>query len=102
MKEVILDGRLLTTKNRFYEHLDESFEFPDHFGKNLDALWDVLNEETEPFTIRFIYVTKFLEDMDGYGESVLRFFRKLDQKNEHVKVYYYLKDYIKEIEEQEE
>lgn len=97
MKEVFLDGRLLTTKNRLYEQLDEVFELPDYFGKNLDALWDVLNERDEPITIHFIYVTKFLEKMGTYGENVLRFFRKLDQKNEHVKVYYYLKDYKKEI-----
>ena len=99
MREIILDGRLLTTKNRLYEQLDEVFDFPEYFGNNLDALWDVLTDKTEPMTIHFTYVTKFLEEIGTYGDHVLHFFRKLEEKNEHVKVYYYLKESEKEIEE---
>ena len=99
MKEIILNGRLLTTKNRMYDQFDEVFDLPEYFGNNLDALWDVLNETSEPMTIHFTYVTKFLEETGTYGESVLRFFRELEEKNKHVKVYYYLKDYEKEMEE---
>ena len=89
MKEVILDGRLMTTKNRLYEYLEEAFDLPDYFGKNLDALWDVLNEETESVTLHFTYVQKFLEEMDGYGEQVIRMFTSLNQLNDQYEVKFY-------------
>lgn len=89
MREVYLDGRLITTKNRLYECLEEAFDFPDHFGRNLDAVWDVLNEETEPTTLQFTYVKKFLENMDGYGEGVLRMLSALNEQNEKFTVILY-------------
>ncbi len=89
MKEVILDGRLLTTKNRLYDAFEEAFHLPDHFGRNLDALWDVLNEETEPTVIHFTHVHKYLEEMDGYSEQVIRMFTTLDQLNDQYEVKFY-------------
>lgn len=36
----------------FYDELTRQLAFPVHFGRNLDALWDVLTSEVEgPFEI---------------------------------------------------
>lgn len=37
---------------RFYDELARQLDFPPHFGRNLDALWDVLTGDVEgPFEI---------------------------------------------------
>lgn len=32
---------------RFYDELARQLDFPAHFGRNLDALWDVLSGDVE-------------------------------------------------------
>ncbi|HUX63764.1 barstar family protein [Sulfuricella sp.] len=37
--------RDIRTLAQFYDELARQFAFPPHFGRNLDALWDVLTGE---------------------------------------------------------
>jgi ribonuclease inhibitor len=32
---------------QFYDEVARQLDFPDHFGRNLDALWDVLTNDIE-------------------------------------------------------
>jgi ribonuclease inhibitor len=44
--------RDIRTLARFYDELVRQLAFPPHFGRNLDALWDVLSGEVAgPFEI---------------------------------------------------
>ena len=43
-KIVEFDCRNWTTKNKMHKQLKELLEFPDHYGKNLDALVDCLRQ----------------------------------------------------------
>lgn len=48
MKTIELDGKLI--KKEGHDYLKEMFNFPDYYGKNLDALYDCLTDigvETE-------------------------------------------------------
>ena len=42
MKIIIIDGKLI--KEEGHDYLKEAFNFPDYYGKNLDALYDCLTE----------------------------------------------------------
>lgn len=44
MKRALLDGNLRTLP-AVYARLARDLSFPAHFGRNLDALWDVLTTE---------------------------------------------------------
>jgi len=37
----------IRTTERFYDELARQLDFPAHFGRNLDALWDVLCSDAE-------------------------------------------------------
>ncbi len=41
----VLDGRRISTRGGFYDELARQAPLPAHFGRNLDALWDVLTGE---------------------------------------------------------
>lgn len=74
------------SKEALYTHLSRIFSFPNDFGNNLDALWDVLNENDEPTTIEFLNVAEAEEHLGDYGEKLVTLLRKLEQENEYYMV----------------
>jgi ribonuclease inhibitor len=44
MNTLVLDGSLVSSVDNFHVRLAALLEFPDYYGKNLDALWDCLSE----------------------------------------------------------
>ena len=40
----VIDGKASQTEEMLYEQLESAFQLPDYFGKNLDALYDCLND----------------------------------------------------------
>jgi len=89
MKELIIDGQQMTSKNALYTHLDRVFAFPHYFGNNLDALWDVLSAKNEPTVIYFKHTEKLINQMDSYGEKLVQLFRQLEQENNNYTIYFY-------------
>ncbi len=52
MKRCTLDGRTIRSLDDLYDILSIQLALPEHFGRNLDALWDVLSADIEgPFEI---------------------------------------------------
>lgn len=48
MRKITIDGEVLKTRNSIHQHLKTDLGFPDYYGMNLDALYDVLiTEERE-------------------------------------------------------
>ena len=43
MKTRFLDGRVMTDRVQAHEHIARQLDFPDFYGKNLDALFDLLS-----------------------------------------------------------
>ncbi|WP_124948982.1 barstar family protein [Sulfuriferula thiophila] len=41
----------LTSIKNFYEQIAFAFEFPAHFGRNMDALWDTLTDVEGPLEL---------------------------------------------------
>ena len=44
MKSYFLDGAQMDTREKAHDYLAKTLEFPDYYGKNLDALYDCLTE----------------------------------------------------------
>jgi len=47
MKKVKLTGKAIRSLDEFYGEIAKKFRFPDYFGRNLDALWDVLTTDVK-------------------------------------------------------
>jgi len=52
VKRCLLNGLAIGSLDDLYDQLTRKLLLPDHFGRNLDALWDVLSADVEgPFKI---------------------------------------------------
>lgn len=96
MREIIIDGAMMTSKDAMYTHFTRVFAFPKHFGNNLDALWDVLTEVKEPTTIYFENVEKAIKHLKDYSRKLIQLFQKLDKAKENYTVYFYPDGIIEE------
>lgn len=85
----MIDGARMQSKEALYKHLNRFLCFPEHFGYNLDALWDILTEENEPTHIHFQHVDAFLEEMGSYGEKLVRIFERLNERTDNYTVTFY-------------
>jgi ribonuclease inhibitor len=44
---VKLQGKSIRSLEEFYDEIARKLRFPDYFGQNLDALWDVLTTDVK-------------------------------------------------------
>lgn len=47
VKRYVLDGRAVQSVKAFYDEIERLFPLPEYFGRNLDALADVLTTDIE-------------------------------------------------------
>lgn len=73
MGKIILDGEKMTEKATAHEHIAEAMAFPEWYGNNLDALWDLLSEGMER-EIELINSAAMLNALGSYGCRLLQCF----------------------------
>ena len=77
MKQVILDGNILADAAQVHNYLKEMLEFPEYYGKNLDALHDCLTD------LEDVEITITSPEEDGaIFQRILRVFKAADRENE--------------------
>ena len=81
MKQITLDGNLLADATQVHDYLKEMLEFPEYYGKNLDALFDCLTD------LDNVEITITAPEEDGaIFQKVLRVFKAADRENVAFKV----------------
>ncbi|QUG80399.1 barstar family protein [Bacillus subtilis] len=72
MRKIMIDGRDFENIEVLHDVLKDKLDFPDYYGRNLDALWDCLTGWVDlPLTlvlINFEFSKKFL---GSYADDVL-------------------------------
>lgn len=69
MKQVVFDFKMLADRDTFYRDFTLQFQLDEHFGNNLDALWDVLMGEIElPVKIIFKHLPHHSSDFQPLVE----------------------------------
>ena len=84
MKNVILNCEKLLRREQAHLYLAQMLDFPDYYGKNLDALFDCLTELGECTII--LEGGNILQQSAGYGAKVLKVFEEAVQHNPRLRL----------------
>jgi ribonuclease inhibitor len=80
VKRCRLDGRTIGSLDELYRQLSVRLAMPEHFGRNLDALWDVLSTDVEgPFEIEWKRADDSKKSMGKDFDRALKLLRKLEK-----------------------
>ena len=65
---VFLDALEMTERTKAHDHLTAQLQLPEYYGRNLDALYDILTERSTP-----LYITLLNKEfLDAYGLLILQ------------------------------
>ena len=84
MKNIIIDCEELLQKEQAHLYLAQMLDFPNYYGKNLDALFDCLTELEECTIV--LKGESILRQTDSYGTKVLKVFEEAVQANPRLKL----------------
>ena len=83
MKKIILDGNILADITQVHEYLKETLDFPEYYGKNLDALHDCLTD------LENVEITITAPKEDGaIFQKVSRVFKAADRANDKLMIHF--------------
>lgn len=86
METVTIDCAGITTKELLHKVLAEKLQFPDYYGKNLDALFDCLTENREDRELVLLNWHDLEYALKDYSGKMLYVFHEACQENPHLKV----------------
>ena len=78
---VVLDGKAMVDRVTAHTHLAERLELPTYYGRNLDALYDVLTEIGEETEIILTDPAAVAEQLGKYGEALLATLQEAAEEN---------------------
>ncbi len=85
MEMIILNGRMMDTKEKAHKYIKNKLFFPNYYGENLDALWDVLTETRGDLDIKLINHDFFLESLGDYGLLLVKTFEDASIENKNIR-----------------
>ena len=86
MKTIITDGKNCKNKEQTHEYLAKISLFPQYYGKNLDALYDVLTSCAENVYFSIINSDFIESNLGKYGQSLLGVFKDAARENKNIKI----------------
>ena len=84
MKSYRVDLGNIYTKEALHYHLKKDLEFPDYYGRNLDALMDCLTDMREDSEIEILNLSELVDNLGDYAERTLSVFHRAAFENRHL------------------
>jgi ribonuclease inhibitor len=86
-KKVRLRGKEIRSLDEFYSEIARKLHFPDYFGRNLDALWDVLTTDVKgPVELGWEDSEASKKSMGKDFEKVAALLKDVEKEREDFKV----------------
>ena len=83
---ITLDGRAMTDRPAAHSHLADRLELPTYYGRNLDALYDVLSEIGDDTEITLENPAAVIENLGKYGEALRGTLQEAAESNPHLTI----------------
>lgn len=76
------------SKEEFHDKIQEELDCPNYYGRNMDALYDVLTAYCEPVELDFIGFVDFAQDLPGYGSAFKEMCLEAMAENHELTIYF--------------
>ena len=83
---VILEGSRMIDRVAVHNHLAERLQLPSYYGRNMDALYDVLTELGEETEIVLRDPGDVVKHLGKYGEALLNVMQEAAEENPKLSV----------------
>ena len=84
--KLILDGEKISGKDELHKFMGSALDFPEWYGKNLDALYDCLTDLTEEVEIHLQNAEAFHRNLGDYADKVLWVLKDAEQTNLNIQL----------------
>ena len=85
----LLDGRQIADRSGLHDLLVEKLELPDYYGRNLDALYDLLTERREELALELIHVSELRSNLGCYADAFLNTLKEAAENNPVITVKFF-------------
>lgn len=82
--QIKLDGKKMKNIEKTHDYLKKEFKLADYYGRNLDALWDMLSEKDEKLEIELYNEEEMYKNLGSFSEKLLSLFEDLTIENENI------------------
>lgn len=87
IRSIHLDGNAIRSMNALYDEISRTIPLPDYFGRNLDALADVLSTDIEgPFEIIWEHAAVSKKHMKSDYTKIVTMLKRIAAERSDVKV----------------
>lgn len=83
--KILLDGNKMKTKEDAHEYIKNKLTLPDYYGRNLDALWDLLTTVVVDVDIIMYNQKAVIEGLGEYGENLIETFKEAMEENNDIR-----------------
>ena len=84
MNAIHLYAEKMTDRAAMHDHLAEAFSFPAWYGRNLDALWDVLSTWSAPLCIEVTHTELLKRHLADYADALLELLHDARRENDAI------------------
>ncbi len=84
MRICILDGENILNREMLHDTLTAALDFPDWYGRNLDALYDCLTDLAEETEIRFRNEQALAEHLGNYAGALQKVICTAVEENQNI------------------
>ena len=87
VRKFVLDGQAIQSLDSFYQEIRKVLPLPDYFGRNLDALADVLTTDLDgPYEILWEHAAVSKQAMNRDFQRIRTVLKHVAQEREDIKI----------------
>ena len=79
-----LDGKVITNREELHNTITWQLHLPDYYGRNLDALWDILSTWSELLHIEVTHMAQLQQHLGDYADALLQLLKEVAEENHSI------------------
>ncbi|MCI8613616.1 MAG: barstar family protein [Lachnospiraceae bacterium] len=89
MRICIIDGNEIETRDMLHDILSKALDFPEWYGRNLDALYDCLTDAGEETDLQFWNQDALESHLGSYAKALVKVVRAAAKENAGIRLEFY-------------